>query len=263
MRLSHSTFASILLLLGSCSGCILFLPRTPGLIYRGDIQNVHGFNETGRGGNLYRTGDADFVFNGEISLLPSPGRQLAFKVGAEQSAGTSVIIECDQPSHQRLVCTTKDGSLRAWLVRDFENPCSIAKSQTVEALATTPSTEPDYSPILTAAQRAGVPLPLGVYRLEGSIEIQWGNQTRSGPGVDFLHMNLVTVVPVSVDEKWLSENERATRQALTKFGPVGQLTEDSAAWSKLRARQAKVVPLPARIGGTFEIEQCLDYSEMP
>ena len=250
-----------------CSGCTLFLPHSPCLVYSGDIHNAHGFGELGRGGNIYRSAGVTYVFNPSLTVLQAAGSDLVIEVSDPQQAwftdaGITLIIQCRKPGLELAVRSTADDTLRAWLVRNQEYPLRAVKPQTVDEFVHRDYVPPDYAPLLTKKNSNTKPLPAGVFRLRGDIEIR----ARRGPavngGIDFLAFHLSTAEVIPPDEAWLTRNERVTAEQSREFPTAVGPREDAGAWAALR-RGGHVRPTVGQIGGSFQTEQCLDYKHMP
>lgn len=178
----------------ACAGCELFLPHKPCLIYSGDIRNAHGFGEIGRGGVLSPPPSVTYVYDPVLNVWADSGRELILTASAGPKAGITLVIKCAKAGPQIAVRSTADGSLRAWMVRDWE----------YFGWKMRPDTPTDPQPLLTAIAHQDDPHLTGVYPLAGSIQIRARHGLPQHDGIDYLAFRLDTVHPVPADEKWLS-----------------------------------------------------------
>ena len=214
----------------SCSGCALFLPHKPCLVYTGDIQNAHGFGELGRGGILYPSGSATYVFDPELEVWSDAGPGLIFTVPGDTKAGITLVIECQKPGPKIATRSTADGTLRAWMVRDREYP----------GRTTTPDALTDYQPLVIAIHKGNVPTLAGVYPLVGTVQIRALHGLAKHWGIDYLAFHLNTSGPVPPDKDWLLSTDAGDSEAAGRALRQGRLAQ----------------PGIAKIGGEFQIRQC-------
>lgn len=215
----------------ACVGCELFLPHKPCLIYRGDIRNAHGFGEIGRGGVLSPPPSVTYVFDPVLDVWLDSGRELILTASADSKAGITLVVECAKPGASIATRSTSDGSLRAWMVRDWEYFGNAMKSDAPL----------DRQPLLLAIAHQVDPHMAGVYPLVGSVEIRAKQGLPQHDGIDYLAFHLDTAHPVPADEEWPSETDTRAN------GP---------AWMKLRERPSGQ-RATSQVRGAFRMEQCL------
>jgi hypothetical protein len=234
-----------------CEGCFL-LPHHPCLIYYGDVQNVHGFGEIGRGGDLYREAGVSYVFNPWL-VVTKRGLDCEIVVSDFQQdwyrdAGLTIVLQCSANDGSNALHRTSVCGLKAWLVRDQEYPFRAVKPALNETFHAWK--DADYSPLFDASK----PLPAGVWPLVGGVRLS----IHDGRVTD-LRFDLVAIRSVPRDLAWLTRNEQVAGRDLRDGWP--RAADDSAAWEDLRSR--KPASAPAHIGGEFITEQCINYFQMP
>jgi len=267
-RLAFRFFAclAVILFASAGGGCMWMLPHKPCLLYYGDVHNLEGMGDLGRGGYLERTDGADYVIEPSASIkLLRDGRWRIIVVDNEDSDMRLVLFVSGVDLTKTADYRTDTGGLEAWLLRSVELSAQDYQRASVE-LADPNDTRQiddarhkyvsaqDFVP-LTREQKLAYP---GAFSLTGGIRLRIKENA-----LNQLRFDLRSTDNVPPNEAWLAACEANTAYTLQKYGDNPSFLDDKRAWALLRTKQKGAIPGPAIIGGEFIMTQCLDYGRMP